>query len=91
MTDKDLFQLYRRISCYVVVTEIDITVYDSGLDQNGKPQGLGQVFKNELANKKKENKPKVDFKSMFGKICENSDDGIDIFLPTAEQTKINID
>ena len=74
-----LQQLYRRISCYVVVTETEITVYDEGLDKYGKPQGLGQIFKNELAEKKKENKPKVDFKSMFGKICQSSDDGENIF------------
>lgn len=51
-SDKDLFQLYRRIGCYVVVTESEVTVYDE-IDKNGKPQGLGQVFKNELADKKK--------------------------------------
>lgn len=89
LTDRDLIQLYRRISCYVVVTETEITVYDEGLDSYGKPQGLGQIFKNELADKKKENKPKVDFKSMFGKICESPDDGVDLFPPTSEQIKIN--
>ncbi len=85
-----LQQLYRRISCYVVVTETEITVYDNGLDNYGKPQGLGQVFKNELAEKKKESKPKVDFKSMFGKICESSVDDVDIFNSSAVQTKINL-
>ena len=74
-----LQQLYRRISCYVVVTETEITVYDNGLDKYGKPHGLGQVFKNELAEKKKESKPKIDFKSMFGKICQSFDDGENIF------------
>ena len=77
--NETLQQLYRRISCYVVVTETEITVYDNGLDKYGKPQGLGQVFKNELAEKKKESKPKIDFKSMFGKICQSSDDGENIF------------
>ena len=85
-----LQQLYRRISCYVVVTETEITVYDNGLDKCGRPQGLGQVFKNELADMKKESKPKVDFKSMFGKICESSADGADIFNSSAVQTKIEI-
>ena len=80
-------QLYRRISCYVVVTETEIIVYDEGLDKYGKPQGLGQIFKNELAEKKKELKPKIGYKSMFGKICESSADGNDVFA--VEQLKIN--
>lgn len=83
-----LQQLYRRISCYVVVTETEITVYDEGLDKYGKPQGLGQVFKNELAEKKKELKPKIDYKSMFGKFCESSAEGVEIFN-SLEQLKIN--
>lgn len=83
-----LQQLYRRISCYVVVTESEITVYDEGLDKYGKPQGLGQVFKNELAEKKKEFKPKIDYKSMFGKFCESSAEGVEIFN-SPEQLKIN--
>lgn len=84
---ESLQQLYRRISCYVVVIETEITVYDEGLDKYGKPQGLGQVFKNELAEKKKELKPKIDYKSMFGKICESSTDGEEIFA--VKQLKIN--
>lgn len=72
-SDKDMLQLYRRISCYVEVTETEIIVYDEGIDDVGKPLGVGQVFKNELAEKKKEEKLKFDYKSMFGKICENVD------------------
>lgn len=87
--NETLQQLYRRISCYVVVTETEITVYDEGLDKYGKPQGLGQIFKNELADKKKESKPKVDFMSMFGKICENSSGATNIFSEGVEQLKIN--
>lgn len=83
-----LQQLYRRISCYVIVTETEITVYDEGLDKYGRPQGLGQVFKNELAEKKKELKPKIDYKSMFGKFCESSAEGVEIFN-SPEQLKIN--
>ncbi len=86
-SSESLQQLYRRISCYVVVTETEIIVYDEGLDKYGKPQGLGQIFKNELAEKKKELKPKIDYKSMFGKICESSADGNDVFA--VEQLKIN--
>ena len=86
-SSESLQQLYRRISCYVVVTETEVIVYDEGLDKYGKPQGLGQNFKNELADKKKELKPKVDYKSMFGKICESSADGEDVFA--VKQLKIN--
>jgi len=66
-----LNQLYRRISCYVTVTEDEVTVFD-GLDNKGKPAGLGTIFKNELKellNNKKQ-KQKFDFKSAFAKICE---------------------
>ncbi|MCM1440222.1 MAG: replication protein [Roseburia sp.] len=87
-SEKDLYQLYRRIGCYVIVTETEVTVYDE-IDNYGKPQGVGQVFKNELADKKNETKPKVDYKSMFGKICENPTDGDEVFN-AAEQTKIKI-
>lgn len=68
---EDLNQLYRRITCYVTVTEDEVTVFD-GLDKNGKPAGLGTMFKNELKeliNNKKQ-KQRFDFKSAFAKICE---------------------
>ena len=86
-----LDQLYRRISCYVVVTDKEITVYDDGIDEHGKPKGLGQVFKNELADMKTENKPKFDYKAAFGKICETPTDGEEVFTPSTEQTKIKFD
>ncbi len=86
-SSESLQQLYRRISCYVVVTETEVIVYDEGLDTYGRPRGLGQNFKNELADKKKTLKPKVDYKSMFGKICECSADGESVFA--VEQLKIN--
>lgn len=81
-----LVQLYRRISCYVEVCETEITVYDDGVDEYGKPKGLGQVYKNELADVKKENKPKFDYKSAFGKICQAPTDGSSVF--GMEQQKI---
>ena len=64
-----LIQLYRRISCYVVVTHDEITVYDE-LGTDGRPKGLGMIFKNELSNRPKTVEKKTDFKAMFGKICE---------------------
>lgn len=81
-----LVQLYRRISCYVEVGKTEITVYDEGVDEYGKPKGLGQVYKNELADVKKENKPKFDYKSAFGKICQAPTDGSSVF--GTEQQKI---
>ncbi len=71
-----LEQLYRRISCYVVVSETEVTVFDDGLGKDGKPQGIGEIYKNELAEKKKEKKSKFDFKSAFDKICPPSDKDI---------------
>ena len=68
----ELKQLYRRISCYVVVKKSEIIVYYEGLDDNGKPKGIGQIYKNELVNLNMEDKPKFDYKSAFGKICEPS-------------------
>lgn len=69
----DLVQLYRRITCYVVVTEKEVLVYDDGVDEQGKPKGKATVFKNELIGKKAEQKAKTDFSSMFGKFCDAAD------------------
>lgn len=71
LTNEDFIQLYRRISCYVEVTKDEICQYDE-IDKYGKPQGIAKVFKNELAEKKKETKEKRDFGALFGKICEES-------------------
>ena len=67
-----LQQLYRRISCYVVVKEDEIFVYDN-LDGYGKPMGLASCFKNELVTIKQHPKRKTDFGVAFSKICELSD------------------
>lgn len=69
----DLIQLYRRITCYVHVTDKEIFVYNDGVDELGKPKGKAAVFKNELVDIKAEQKPKADFGAMFGKICESAD------------------
>ena len=84
----ELNQLYRRISCYVHMTETEITVYDE-LDKFGKPVGLGQVFKNELAGMKYERKKTVNFKEIFGRFCENADDDMPERAAKQEQLKIN--
>lgn len=65
-----LQQLYRRIGCYVTVDESNVTVYDDGLDEYGKPKGCGVIYKNDLSNHKKNLKAKFDFSNAFGKICE---------------------
>ena len=70
------------------MTETEITVYDE-LDRYGKPVGLGQVFKNELAGKRYERKKTVNFKEIFGRICENADDGMPERATKQEQLKIN--
>lgn len=67
-----LNQLYRRISGYVVMTEETVTVYNE-LDDLGKPAGLGQVFKNDLIDKKRERPPRTDFGAVFGKFCVNAE------------------
>lgn len=69
LSNEDFIQFYRRISCYVVVTHEEVHQY-SELDKFGKPKGLARVFKNELCEKKPEQKPKTDFGSLFAKICE---------------------
>ncbi len=66
-----LEQLFRRINCYIVVTAENVTLYDDGLDNFGKPVGVGRVYKNELLEKKKESKSKFDFQSVFENICGN--------------------
>ncbi len=63
-----LDQLYRRIGCYVVVGEKEITVYD-GVDKFGKPVGDGKVYENEVYGLKREQKEKFDYASLFDKIC----------------------
>lgn len=65
-----LAQLYRRINCYVVVTDNYINVYDKGLDTIGQPVGLPLVYKNEIPDKKREGKSKFDYASAFGKIAD---------------------
>ena len=73
-TFDNLLQLFRRISCYVEVRDTEITVYSDGVGKDGKPAGIGQVFKNEVYGLRQEKKPKLDYQFIFGKICESVDD-----------------
>ncbi len=70
---EDLIQLYRRISCYVEITEREVKVYDC-IDTLGRPEGLPYVFKNKLIDvKKKQPKEKTNFAEDFSKFCEIQD------------------
>lgn len=67
---ESLAQLYRRITCYVHVTQDNLFVYDQGLDERGEPKGLPAVFKNDFSSEKREKTNSFDFVQDFGKICE---------------------
>ena len=66
---EDLLQLYRRISCYVVVTRSELLVYDQGLDERGDPRGLPTHYRNDLVSSVPINESKIDFGDAFGKIA----------------------
>ena len=69
-SSESLVQLYRRISCYVHITENEVCVYNE-LDDVGRPAGFSRSFRNELKTKKHRSmKKKTDFGEAFGKICE---------------------
>lgn len=87
-----LDQLYRRIGCYVVVTEKEITVYNDGVDKFGKPVGDGIVYENELYGMKNTQKVKFDFRAAFDKICKpvQKNDGKQILLSELVETKDNL-
>lgn len=71
--DDTLTQLYRRISCYVVVTKEYVNVYENGVNlENGRPQGLPRVFKNEIPGLVRKKVKKTDFGEAFGKILEDA-------------------
>lgn len=67
-----LDQLYRRISCYVQVTNEEVIVFNE-LDKFGKPYGIGHCFRNEVQDLKKTKKEKKDFSAMFAKFCQPAD------------------
>ena len=81
---EDFEQLYRRISCYVMVTKETITVYNAiGVD--GKPAGIGQTYKNELSFDSVKTKTKTDFNALFDKICIKDDSEIVLSEVSKEQ------
>lgn len=83
-----LDQLYRRIGCYVEMTFDEITVFNDGVDEKGNPKGLGRIFKNGLAGRQKEEHKKMDFNSVFEKICTDQPLNVENVVP--EQRKMDI-
>jgi hypothetical protein len=75
LTGDELWQLYRRINCYIIINSTEITVYNEGLDKYGRPKGLGEVIPNTLVNYfKHEEKPKTDFASLMRDVAKNYGD-----------------
>ena len=69
----------------------EIYVYGDGLDEFGKPKGIGRIFKNRLLeNLKKESQStvKMYFNAMFEKICGN--DCKNPFDDEPQQLKMNL-
>ena len=72
-----LEQLYRRIGSYVEVTETSVTVYGEGVGTNGKPQGLGRIFRNEVQDFVKQPSVRTDLTSVFEGFCDELSPGRD--------------
>lgn len=64
-----LVQLYRRIGTYVEISNNNIKVYSSGIDEKGHPIGYPSVFKNGLLQLKEKQKEKTDFVAVFENIA----------------------
>ena len=68
-----LEQLYRRIGSYVEVSETTVTVYNDGVGKNGKPQGNGQIFRNEVQDFTRTPVTRTKLTDVFAKFCDNPD------------------
>ena len=66
-----LMQLYRRITSYVVVDEQYVSVYES-IDNRGRPQGIPQIFKNEVKQLKATKSKRTNFGAIFGEMLEDA-------------------
>ena len=74
--EESLYQLYRRINSYVVVTETEISIYDS-IDEKGNPVNRISVYKNELVDLKKvKEKEKFDLSAIFDKFAKKVETNI---------------
>lgn len=70
-TSESLIQLYRRIGSYVHVKDEMIYVYENGLNDSGEPIGEPIIYKNEVAQFKKDKSEVKPFLSVaFDKIAE---------------------
>lgn len=70
---EDLNQFYRRIGCYIEITKSTITVFNDGLNDTGRPQGIGQEFVNDIAKLiETEQKQKTDFAAVFAQMCSDT-------------------
>lgn len=69
----NLLQLYGRIGSYVEVTAETITVYNDGVGENGKPKGIGRIFRNELQDPFRQQPARINMEDVFSKICDDAD------------------
>ena len=67
---EDLNQLYRRINCYIQVTNEVIAIYDDGLLDNGYPKGKPSTIVNELIKRVRADKEKSNISEIFKQIDE---------------------
>ena len=65
---ESLDQLYRRISCYIVVRPDVVAIYDDGVNENGAPTGTPTIIENELVRKIKLEKEKSNIGNLFKQI-----------------------
>lgn len=80
-------QLFRRVSCYVQMTDKEITVYQDGVKEDGHPAGIGEVYKNEVFGLKQEKRAKLDYRSLFENICESA---VDEEVPFSHPTQLSV-
>ena len=71
--DDNLQQLYRRIGSYVEITAETVTVYNNGVNENGKPKGVGRIFRNELQDPFRQQPARTNMEDVFSKICDDAD------------------
>lgn len=69
----NLEQLYRRVGSYVEVTTETVTVYPEGCQKNGKPKGVGRMYRNEVQDFAAKKNEVFDITSVFDGICKDAD------------------
>jgi hypothetical protein len=72
LSGDELWQLYRRITCYVQMDNKEIIVYNDGLDKYGRPKGAGECIPNTLLSHfKHEEKARTDYASLMRDIASD--------------------